>query len=438
VSDVDVIVVGAGFSGLIAARDLKERGLSVVVTEARDRIGGRTYSRPFKGHEDVLVDLGGAYLSLAREDNLRREVERYGIAVLDEGHVADVRFFVGGELRRGLLIPAPQLVAVERTIVAMANDAREIDPSTPFSAQPLAHLDISIGEYLTRLDLPNEAHDFLAGAIAGGAQCDLEETSILRILASVQSVGGSPLELFVGLLSQRFRHGTTDLLETIVREAGIEVKLEQAAVELAQDEEGVVVTSKSGEVRRASACVVAVPASTLGAISFEPALDEDRMGYLRGESRVHGVKKLLIAENVPDGLFCIGGVSAQYQWLWQERALPEGRKLLCAFGMHKDTASNDLDVARAALAEYVPEGRVVGVDGEDWFGDPYSRGVLRYGRPGQSNSLGSAISGTHGRVVFAGTEFTDKPVFWGWIEGAVDRGHVAAAEAASVVSGVMT
>ena len=432
-SKFDVVVIGAGPSGITAARDLAETGLSVVVLEARDRIGGRTCTRPFRGHEDVIVDLGGAYLSLTREHNLRREVERYQIAVLDEGHVADVRFFVDGQLRRGLPMPADQLVAIERTIVAMANDAAQIDPSRPFSEQSLAHLDVSIGDYLSRLELAPEAHDFLTGAIAGGAQCDVEQTSILRILASVQSVGGSPIELFVGLLSQRFRNGTVDLLEAMLRDAGLLVELEQPVVEVAQDTDGVRVTTATGDVVRAAACVVAVPASTLQDITFEPGLDAERQEYVQGESYVHGVKKLLIAENVPDGLFCIGGASARYQWLWEERSLPDGRKLLCAFGMHKVTASNELDVAQTALAEYVPEGRVVGVDGEDWFADPYSRGVLRYGRPGQANALGRTVSQTHGRVVFAGTEFTDEPIFWGWIEGAVARGHVAAGEAAELV-----
>ncbi|MEU5302570.1 FAD-dependent oxidoreductase, partial [Streptomyces noursei] len=55
----DAVVVGAGFAGITAARDLADRGRSVVLLEAGTRIGGRTYTRPFTGREDLTVDLGG-------------------------------------------------------------------------------------------------------------------------------------------------------------------------------------------------------------------------------------------------------------------------------------------------------------------------------------------------------------------------------------------
>ena len=71
----DVVVIGAGFAGLVAARDLIESGHRVLVLEARDRPGGRTYSSTFPG-TDIVIDLGAEWFDPARHPYLAAEVER--------------------------------------------------------------------------------------------------------------------------------------------------------------------------------------------------------------------------------------------------------------------------------------------------------------------------------------------------------------------------
>ena len=83
--DTSVVVIGAGFAGIVAARDLSEAGRSVVVLEARDRIGGRTWYREVPG-TGVMAEYGGMFLSRATQPNMAREIERYGNAVI---HAAD-------------------------------------------------------------------------------------------------------------------------------------------------------------------------------------------------------------------------------------------------------------------------------------------------------------------------------------------------------------
>ena len=67
--DTDVVVIGAGFAGVAAARNLTETGRAVVVLEARDRIGGRTWYREIPG-TGVMAEYGGMFFSRATQPNL--------------------------------------------------------------------------------------------------------------------------------------------------------------------------------------------------------------------------------------------------------------------------------------------------------------------------------------------------------------------------------
>ena len=80
--DADVVVIGAGFAGVTAARDLAQTGHRVVVLEARDRIGGRTWYRQIPG-TDVWAEYGGMFISRETQPSLAAEIARYGIDVTE-------------------------------------------------------------------------------------------------------------------------------------------------------------------------------------------------------------------------------------------------------------------------------------------------------------------------------------------------------------------
>lgn len=71
----DVVVVGAGYAGLTAARDLTTSGYNVLLLEARDRIGGRTFTATIDGHH---FELGGTYVHWS-QPHLYREISRYSM-----------------------------------------------------------------------------------------------------------------------------------------------------------------------------------------------------------------------------------------------------------------------------------------------------------------------------------------------------------------------
>ena len=73
----DVIVIGGGFAGLTAARELRHAGLDVLLLEARERIGGRTMTTEMSGH---TVELGGTCVHWY-QPHVWAELTRYGIGV---------------------------------------------------------------------------------------------------------------------------------------------------------------------------------------------------------------------------------------------------------------------------------------------------------------------------------------------------------------------
>jgi monoamine oxidase len=74
---VDVVIVGAGLSGLQAALDVQKAGLSYVVLEARDRVGGKTLSHPLASGKGV-VDLGAAWLNEVTQPKIYALAKKYG------------------------------------------------------------------------------------------------------------------------------------------------------------------------------------------------------------------------------------------------------------------------------------------------------------------------------------------------------------------------
>src|SRR6202023_73348 len=73
-ADADVVVIGAGFAGLVAARELGRAGLDVLVLEARDRVGGRTWTDRRLGHD---LELGGTWVHWV-QPHTWAEMTRYG------------------------------------------------------------------------------------------------------------------------------------------------------------------------------------------------------------------------------------------------------------------------------------------------------------------------------------------------------------------------
>lgn len=86
VSNPDVIVIGGGFCGVTAARELRRQGYNVTLLEARNRLGGRTFTSEFAGKE---ADMGGTWVHWL-QPHVWSEIRRYGMTLTETpGAVAE-------------------------------------------------------------------------------------------------------------------------------------------------------------------------------------------------------------------------------------------------------------------------------------------------------------------------------------------------------------
>ena len=150
----DVIVVGAGFAGLRATRDLKAAGRSVLLLEAGTRVGGRAYTRRSELAPSVLLEMGGAFLHRKHHPRLAAEIDRYGIGTEPAADATVFRNRLGpGEHNSALPIPIEEAAQAEAGLFRMLADAHRIDVEAGLENQGLDDLDIALSSYVDGLGL---------------------------------------------------------------------------------------------------------------------------------------------------------------------------------------------------------------------------------------------------------------------------------------------
>ena len=266
-TDFDVIVAGAGYAGITAARDMSDRGLSVLVLEASERVGGRAFSSVFRGR-DERIEHGAQWINQTVSHNMRREIQRYGIETVADVAPESVTFCTGGERRTTLPIPAAELGKLESVWFALYEASRRISAAMPVCDQPVADLDISTDQFFAPLELPRATTELVYSMIAAHCCATPEAVSMLRPLEQLAAFGGSPYAMFGGL-TEKFANGTADLITTMIETSALELWLSSPVTHISQEGSGgVTVTTASGDVVSGSACVVAVPTNVIRRIEF--------------------------------------------------------------------------------------------------------------------------------------------------------------------------
>jgi monoamine oxidase len=273
----DVVVVGAGFAGLSAARELTRLGHDVLVLEGRDRVGGRSYTGQIAG---VPVDMGGTFVGPTQDAVLKLAAD-LGITTVptyDDG--ANLIRWRGAVRSYSGTIPRLSLrglLDLGRVRWQFERIARTISLTEPWTARRAAKLDSqSLGQWLRTVRAGATTRDLLAIMARVTWGCEPDDVSMLHAARYARAAGGLDRMLDVenGAQQDRFAAGTQHIADTAAAELGDRVVLEAAVQRIDCHDNGVTVTSEKGRAD-AKFVIVAVPPEHWNVIDFSPALSTE-------------------------------------------------------------------------------------------------------------------------------------------------------------------
>jgi putrescine oxidase len=272
----DVVIVGAGAAGLTAANELKKAGLSVVVLEARDRVGGRLWTDVVDG---AMLEIGGQWVSPDQEA-LKETIAELGLETYPRYREGD-SVYIGrdGKLTRftGEIFPvAPE---TEREIVRLIDklDAMvaEVDPDAPWTHPDAEALDrVSFEAWLEEQTADQEARDNIALFIAGAMLTKPAYAfSALQALLMAASAGSfSHLVDADYILDERVVGGLQQVPLLLAERLGEDVMLGQPVTEIRRGDSGVTVVTDEGLTVRARFVILAHAPILYPWIEFDPPL----------------------------------------------------------------------------------------------------------------------------------------------------------------------
>lgn len=452
--ETDVVVVGGGLSGVMAARRLHEAGLDVVVLEARDRLGGRLLSEPLGN--GAAIDHGGQYLGPPRQSRWIMEVARQLDIPWEPVHDQGRRLLQFHGRQVGYVGLMPRLSPVVLLDIGQAQLrfdrlAQSVVLDRPWATPKAQRLDGQTFESWIRRNLRTSAgRELTRMGVQGVWGADPQELSLLHALLFVRSVArGHFYDLFRvrgGAQESIFPSGAQTVPERLAAPLQNSIVMNAPVRRIEHRDDRVRVHSNSGVVIGRHA-IVAVPPVLAGRIDYDPALPPERDKLTQRLAIGWVIKHTLI---YPEPFWRASGLSGQTGsdegpvQAFFDNSVGEGRPAVLqgftvASWARRLARLTEHDrrqaVLKQAAAFFGP--RASKPDGYlemNWAEEEWTRGCYHcYAPPGAWTSYGQAMRTPIGRLHWAGSETGIDG--YGGMSGAVQAGERAAQEIVAAHAG---
>jgi monoamine oxidase len=458
-TQADVVVVGAGLAGLTAARRIVKAGHSVLVLEARDRVGGRTLNESIGGGE--ITEVGGEFAGPTQDHilNLADEVGVDTFKTYDDGNNVfyrgdtGTRLFYNDQTPAGGVPPDPEVAGNAAKVVAELDQmSQDVPVDEPWNAATAREWD---GQTFAQwLAPPNTTYGVtktwtkvVDGFIEALLGKDPKDVSLLFVLFYIAAAGNENnrgnLERLIntrdGAQERRFVGGSQRVSIKMADELGDRVLLGRPVSRIVQTDGGVEVRG-GGLSIRCQRVIVAIPPALVRRIDYDPRLPHERAALMNGMP--HGrLRKVEAIYAKPfwrdDGLTGQAVSDTRPAQITFDNSPPDGSPgVLFGFvggdaldEFRELSGSQRRERVLTNFANYFGDraGKPRDYFEYDWTTQPWSLGCpVGSPTPGTLVKHGSAIREPAGRIHWAGTETS---TYWnGYMDGAVRSGERAAQE----------
>jgi monoamine oxidase len=442
--DADVCVVGAGYAGLTAARRLTRAGKSVVVLEARDRVGGRIWTQHLD--EGAAIDRGGAFLAPGH-DAMHGLAKEYGVSTY-KTHIKGAHLLIGGGRTRrytGLLpkISAFAVLSLARANAKLDRMAKQLPVEAPWTAKRAEEWDSrTIASFLERSGVRTQiARDLFESAVRGLMCGDLNETSLLHLLFLIRSAGSinTLFSIKGGYQENLVDGGAGSIARRMADELGDALCLTSPVRAISQRNGRVNVDAGHVTVS-AQAVVVTTPPALVAGIAFDPPLPADRLELYRLATAGPETKTIVVYDEPFwrndgfSGQTAGPGTAAEVTLDATPTSGTPGVIASFTFGFVAERldALDPGERRRAVLDELTDRFGPRAAEPREfvetaWWTEEWTRGCsMAHFPPGMLTRYGPLLRDPFDRVHWAGTETAT--ISHGAMDGAVRSGERAAAE----------
>lgn len=427
----DAVIIGGGMAGVTAARELGERGKRCVILEARNRLGGRTFSTEVFGERG---DVGGQWMHWI-QPHVWAELTRYGLVIAESpgGNPSSVGVIIDGQFKR--LSPEESLPLLTEGMTAIFPEVNELFPRPfdPWFNPDFVKLDnLSLAARMNQTKLSPLVRAMLETYFTTAISGPTSSGGLLDLMHWFARANGDGSLLLRACSQFKLRDGTTALLDHIVADGKPDVRLNTIVSKVEQTGQQVNVITEDGLTFSAPVCIVALPMNCWNDIEWRPGL---LLGKTAASAEKHagaGFELHIKVAGRQDGYLGMAPDGNAINLLYTDK-IGQSESIMVGMGstIGEFDINDDAQIAKA-LQVLMPEAKLLESYAYDWNSDPFSKGTWCTYRPGMWSKYGLAMRQTENRLVFAGSDVANG---WrGFIDGAIETGLRASRDAISILS----